>query len=143
MSLKIRLKYAPKMNKIEHKVAIAIIQELVDDIVKDMIVKDLDDENLLNILSNELGIHIGRVKKDFFIEALGAPGENNAGYGVYYDSSTQTSYLIFRNGDDYLYPTCSKLKPTVRKFNDWKQKYRTDDGMFIVDYSSNRSGLSR
>lgn len=141
ISNKMKLKQLEPFNLrgVEKEMTVAIMQRLVDDVTtgsdERMIIDDLEDEKLQDFLSGEIAVHVANDKKNMFLEALGAPGENNGGFGIYYDSVSNRGYIIYENMDDNLHPSCPSLKSIVKKFMQWKEKHREHgSAMFYVNY---------
>jgi hypothetical protein len=84
-------------------------------------------------------VHIGKFGKDRFVDLYGAPGENSAGYGIYYEAQTKTYWSIYDNNDSYITskfcPRNQEFNQLIEKMNQWRFSHSEyGAGPFHVDY---------
>ena len=74
-----------------------------------------DDEFMVEY---EFDIHVAKWQKGRYYDFYGWPGENQMGYGVYYDESKKIAWTIFQNSDTNLSAKCSSLKKAIDTFEE-------------------------
>ena len=109
--------------------------------IKDMFGEPYDKlyDNLFQEVMGDEGFVIHTTKKNqhIFLEAYGAPGDNSAGYGIYYNTKTKHLIYLFENSDDDIIPIYKPVSKSIIKYKIWRNKQSCNDdycGPFHVIY---------